>query len=139
MEILLFSRKSLEDPFVLIEISYAFSKSARPSTNMRVFIVSIIQGSFVIFFFTLFLQGISTAASNTTLAENIDQQRIYKLKETTTRNNGTILKRAGKATKISSEAVKELKTSAKVEYDLKNVDYYNFDIAVENKVRLTIS
>ncbi len=86
-------------------------------------------------YFKVFFQGISTAASDTKLAQNIDQQHIEEVKETTTINNGTTIANAAKISRILSSEANKLRTTAKLNYDLNDIDYYSFDIGIKNKVR----
>eukprot|EP00794_Sanderia_malayensis_P015937 gene15937-17538_t len=77
---------------------------------------------------------ISKAATNTTLAQNIDQFQICSVNETSTINNGTIINEISKIEKIINNDARKISTSAKIQYNLKDVDYYNLDIAIKNTV-----
>eukprot|EP00794_Sanderia_malayensis_P015161 gene15161-16720_t len=77
--------------------------------------------------------GISTAASNASLANDTNQHHIYNLHETAINSVGAILKQASKVNNIKDNAMKTNK-SLFVEYDHQHAGYYNWDISVKKKI-----
>ena len=79
--------------------------------------------------------GISTAADNLSLAKYTDQLHLYRVNDSVTFENGTVLRNYAKVAKMKNFVKKQYHV-AFTEFEVPKIDYYVFDIGVGSRVRL---
>ena len=80
--------------------------------------------------------GISTAADNQTLDNNIDQMHFKQVTSSITHDNGTIQSNQGIATTTTTNQLTKIDSSALVEFNMNQPNYYSFNIEYNYQVFL---